>query len=100
MAILLVQNKADVYTTEQLEHFKKEMNDAGGFEDLMFLKKALEKKRGTVHISRQQDIENYKQKFLTGIYEPLRKSYNTEVPYVFWGKFYEVINKTSSQKNQ
>lgn len=98
MAILLVQNKSDVYNTKQLEHFKKEMGEAGGFDELMLIKNATERKNGSTYITIHKDIEDYKDKFLTGIYEPLRSSYETEVPYVFWGKMYELVKRISPRK--
>jgi len=78
------------FTKEQLSFFKKEMNKAGDFEELMIEKKAM-KLDGTYVISVFPDIEKYKEEFLTGVYEPLREHYDTEVPYMFWGKMYEAL---------
>jgi hypothetical protein len=81
------------YTFDQIKFFKKEIEDAGGVDELMFKKEALKHENETIVISTYRDIEKYKEKYLTGIYESLRSNYNTEVPYVFWSKIYELINR-------
>ena len=42
-------------------------------------------------IASYKDIEDYKEKYLTGVYKPLRRYYYTELPYVFWSKLYEKL---------
>jgi hypothetical protein len=42
---------------------------------------------------RYEDIEGYKEKYLTGVYESLRPLYKTEVPYVFWSRLYELLQR-------
>lgn len=78
------------YTFDQLKFFKKEIEEAGGVDELMFKKKALKRKNKMTFIAINKNIEGYRKKYLTGVYESLRSNYNTEVPYVFWGKIYEM----------
>jgi hypothetical protein len=35
----------------------------------------------------------YKEKFLTGEYEPLKEFLDTEIPYEFWSMFYETLRR-------
>lgn len=79
------------YTRSQLKYFKREIRKAGGFEELMFEKDALKKDDDMTMIAIYQDKESYEEKYLNGIYEPLRAIYNTEVPYVFWSRLYKMI---------
>jgi len=81
------------FTREQIEAFKKEINDAGGFENLMFKKKALQIYNGREIVTSERKIEKYKLKFLTGLYESLRPMYDTEIPYFFWNTLHEIILK-------
>lgn len=81
------------YTFDQLRQFKKEIEEAGGVDELMFKKEALKTKNGMTCIVRYEDIEGYKEKYLTGVYESLRAIYKTEVPYVFWSRLYEHLTK-------
>ena len=81
------------FTQEQLKHFEKEMNEAEGFENLMIRKGAMMNDEGERLTIINPDIEAYKEKYLTGIYEPLREYYDTEPPYLFWGKMYEILAK-------
>lgn len=79
------------FTQEQLKFFEKETNEAGGFEDLMVRKGAITNDEGESLVVINPDIEGYKEKYLTGIYEPLREYYDTDTPYLFWGKMYELL---------
>jgi hypothetical protein len=81
------------FTKDHMEFFKKEMNEAGGFDELMFQKKALQRRSGMKYIMKFKNIEKYKSKFLTDTYESLRPMYDTEIPYIFWNALHEVILK-------
>jgi len=81
------------YTFDQIRQFKKEIEDAGGIDELMIKKKALKRSKGTTIILRYKDIEGYKKKYITGVYESLQNNYATEVPYVFWSKLYELLQR-------
>ena len=59
----------------------------------MLKKEALKRKNGMTIITVIKDIEGYRKKYLTGVYESLQTNYNTEVPYVFWGKLYEMLKR-------
>jgi hypothetical protein len=78
------------YTFDQLKYFQKEIEEAGGVDELMIKKEALKRTNGMTIIAIYKDVEGYRQKYLIGVYESLRTNYNTEVPYVFWGKIYEM----------
>jgi len=86
----MLANKTYPYTFDQLKYFQKEIKEAGGVDELMFKKKALKQKNKMTFIAIYKNIEGYKTKYLTGVYESLRSNYHTEVPYVFWGKIYEM----------
>lgn len=79
------------FTKEQLERFRNELDDAGSFEKLMIKKKALVRRDGMKHIALYNDIERYKRKYLTGVYEPLQAMYETEMPYVFWSDMHDIL---------
>lgn len=81
------------YTFDQLRHFQKEIYEAGGVDELMLKKEALKQNEKSTLIARYKDIEGYKEKYLTGVYESLRPIYTTEVPYVFWSKLYAMLNR-------
>lgn len=81
------------FTKKQLRFFRRELEKAGGTEELMIEKEALKHQDGLSILVTHKDMEDYKKKFLTGIYEPLREHYNTEIPYVFWSKLYEILKK-------
>lgn len=83
--------KISVFTDEQLNHFVNEIKEAGGTDVLMFQKEALKEGEESHVIALYQDIEQYKEKYLIGIYESLRPIYDTEVPYAFWGRMYEAL---------
>lgn len=86
-------NKTYPYTFDQLKYFKKEIEEAGGVDELMFKKGALKEHNGMRMITTYKDIEGYKEKHLIGVYKSLRNNYNTEVPYVFWSKLYELLKR-------
>ena len=93
-------NLPTTYTQKQLSLFKKELKKAGGFDELMFQKKALERKDNSILIAKYPNTEKeYKEQFLIGEYESLRQIFNTEVPYVFWSKIYKAL-KAIDQKIQ
>ncbi len=81
------------YTYDQLRHFKKELEEAGGVEELMLKKEAIVRTNGITMIATYKDKESYRQKYLIGVYESLRTNYHTEVPYVFWSKIYELSQR-------
>ncbi len=79
------------FTKEQLNHFQKEMDTAGGFHALMYLKKALEPRMGMKYITQYQNVKRYREKYLTGAYQTLQPFYDTEMPFIFWSEMYEVL---------
>ena len=79
------------FTKAQLRFFRRELEKAGGAKELMIEKEAWTKKNGSWEIGNFKNIEEYKEKYLTGVYEPLREYYNTEVPYFFWSNLYEML---------
>ena len=79
------------YTHDQLRHFKMEIEEAGGVDELMIKKEALKQDGETIRIVSYKDIEAYRKKYLVGVYSSLQTNYNTTVPYVFWGKLYEML---------
>lgn len=83
------------FTTAQIRMFRREIEKAGGTDELMLEKKALKREGNCMYIAIYKEIEEYKEKFLTGVYEPLREHYNTEIPYVFWSKLYEMLRKVN-----
>ncbi len=83
------------FSVSQLCLFKNEMRRAGSFENLMLEKKALHYDK-TLVISLFKDIEEYKDLYLVGIYEDLRPHYDTEVPYLFWGKMLEAVERENN----
>lgn len=86
------------FTKEQLVCFSKELKNAGGdFDALMLGKKALELKGNSLEIVIYKDIEDYKLKFLTGVYEPLQAHYDTEAPFIFWGQLFEACMESKKQ---
>ena len=86
-------DKTYPYTFDQLRHFKKEIEEAGGTDELMIEKEALEYAEGMTLIRIYKDIEGYKEKHLIGVYESLRPIYTTEVPYIFWNRLYVQLNR-------
>jgi hypothetical protein len=88
------ESKPYPYTPEQLQYFLKEIQNAGGVDELMLHKKALKKSGESTMIAKYKDIEAYKEKFITGVYESLKPYYNTEVPYVFWSLMFDALKKS------
>ena len=86
-------DKTYPYTIDQLKFFKLEIEEAGGVDELMFKKDALKTIDGMRMIVTYKDIEAYKEKHLTGVYESLRPNFTTEVPYVFWSRLYELLKR-------
>lgn len=85
------------FTTDQLNHFEKEINKAGDFDELMIQKQALKRDLDMIFIVTHKDIEKYKEKYLVGVYEALRPIYNIEVPYTFWGFLYSALQKRGTK---
>ena len=76
------------YTSKQLALFAKEIKKAGGFDELMIKKQALEPKNGAYAILKYEKVKEYKKKYLTRDYKSLRPCFNTKVPYSFWSQMY------------
>ena len=87
------KNATYPYTRDQLKYFKAELREAGGVDELMIKKEALKRNGEMTLIVTIKDIEGYKRKHLTGIYKPLQAVYNTEVPYVFWSRVYDMLRR-------
>lgn len=83
------------FTKPMLRHFRAELEKAGGTEELMLEKEAVKHQNGLSILVTHTDMEAYKEKHLIGAYEPLREHYNTEIPYVFWGRMYEALKKVN-----
>ena len=97
-----MQNQNPIpFTIEQLVFFRKELkNSEGDFDVLMLDKDALKSEGGSLVIKEYEDKKSYKEKYLTGIYEPLQKYYNTTVPYVFWGLMYAMLPQLKRDRKQ
>jgi len=80
------------FTVKQLMHFDEEIREAGGFELLMRRKEAILVLGNTQHICHYKP-EEYKRKYLTGIYEPLQAYFTTPQPYTFWSRMYEQLER-------
>jgi hypothetical protein len=91
-------DKTFPFTKEHIATFKKEINEAGSFNALMFRKSALQRKKGMMFIRNYRNIEKYKSNFLTEVYESLRPMYDTEIPYVFWNALYELLPNNSEKE--
>jgi hypothetical protein len=76
-----------------LSFFTKELKEAGGFDELMILKKALERIDERSVIMTYPNAKTYREKYLTGKYKPLRPYFNTKVPYSFWSQLYIVFKR-------
>lgn len=89
------------FTIEQLVFFRKELMNAGNdFDALMTEKVALTLEGSSLVIMLHEDKEAYKEKYLTGVYEPLRKYYNTRAPYAFWGLLNEKLPQLKRDRKQ
>ena len=85
------QIKTYPFSQEHLKYFEKEMNEVGGFDNLMIQKNAFAHDDGESVVVIYPDIETYKEKYLTGFYESLREHYDTEAAFLFWGRLYEML---------
>lgn len=93
------QSKTYPFTEKHLLQFEKEINEAGGFEELMLKKNALRHESEKSEIMIYPAITEYKEKYLVGEYESLRPHYDTEAPYIFWGCMYEQLQKSHPHNN-
>ena len=75
--------------SEHLKCFKKELKKAGGAHGLMLQMEAIKENGEMIVLANKEDIENYKEKHLKGIYESLRPLFDTEAPMVFWSRLYD-----------
>lgn len=82
------------YTSSQINFFVKEIKEAGGFDELMISKKALEKVDERYSIITYQNTKEYKEKYLKGKYRSLRPFFNTKVPYSFWSQLYIALRRS------
>ena len=80
-------------TPSALSFFVKELKEAGGFDELMILKKALERIDERSIIIKYPNAKDYREKYLTGKYRSLRPFYKTKVPYSFWSQLYIVFKR-------
>ena len=87
------KNKCKTYTSRQLALFAKEIKKAGGFDELMIEKKAVEPKNGAYAILVYENVKEYKTKYLIGDYKSLRPCFNTKVPYSFWSQLYMALKR-------
>jgi hypothetical protein len=81
------------FTVKQLMVFQEEIKEAGSFEKLMRQKEALKYIGGERWEVTMQDIEYYKDKYLIGIYKPLREHYSTDRPFAFWSRMNLMLSK-------
>lgn len=92
----MIKNEKSKYkrikiTKSQLACFEKELDEAGGFDELMIKKNAIEINSGKIYTFTYQNIEKYKEIHLIGEYEKLRPYFNTKVPYAFWSQLYVTL---------
>ena len=83
------------FTRDQIRAFRRELENMGDFDSLMRAKEALKTKEGCTFICLYDNVAEYKEKYLCGVYEPLREHYSTQVPYTFWGKLYQILKKVN-----
>lgn len=88
------------FTKAQLRFFRRELEKAGSSDELMKQKEALKAETGTTVIAIYKNQHEYREKFLIGVYEPLREYYNTDVPYVFWSKLYDALMAVNPRVKQ
>jgi hypothetical protein len=93
------QNDLTIFSKAQLSFFAKEIQEAGGFDELMITKKAIVRSDGRTEIFTYKNIPMYRATHLIGVYKSLRPFFNTKVPYSFWSQLYIAIkgNTVSSQ---
>ncbi len=87
------------FTRFHLIALRNEIDQAGSFHSLMIKKKAISKKFGMQFIRLYNDIEKYKRRYLTGDFESLRESYNTEMPYLFWNEMHSALIEEEAKNN-
>lgn len=87
------KDKLNNLSSGQLKYFAKELEEADGFNELMFIKRAFIRKDGSIFIAIYENITEYKEKYLIGEYESLCSIYKTKIPYTFWSKLYIELNK-------
>jgi hypothetical protein len=90
------ENKPNTFSKIQLSLFADELKEAGGFDELMISKKALERVNGRSYILSYQNSKEYKKQYLTGKYRGLRPFFNTKVPYSFWSQLYLAVRRNLS----
>jgi hypothetical protein len=91
------KGKTNNFSISQLKYFLKELEDVKRFNELMFRKGALIQKNGSTFIVINDNIQEYKEKYLTDEYESLRSIYKTKIPYTFWCKLYiELRNRKNA----
>jgi hypothetical protein len=88
-----INNELFPFTEKQLQHLRSEIDAAGSFHELMFQKKALERKSGMKYIAHYYDTEKYKKKYLTGVYASLQEFYDTDIPFTFWDQMFSALEK-------
>jgi phage-related protein len=91
----LKNNNLEIFPFDaaHLKTFRKELDKAGNFHELMIQKGALEIKNGMKYIKKNYDIEGYKRKFLKGAYKTLRDMYDTDMPFIFWSDLHDLLLK-------
>ncbi len=85
------------FTEIHIKKFKEELDQAGGFENLMVKKMALKKEDGMTFVALFSDIESYRQSFLRGAYESLQEFYDTEIPYEFWAELNRAVELKANE---
>lgn len=88
------------FTIEQLVYFREEVLKARDFDALMIEKKALKLSMTALVITLYPDIEDYREKYLIDIYEPLKKYFNTKTPYIFWKQMDDMLSRLKRNKRQ
>jgi hypothetical protein len=88
------------FTESHIKKFKSELEQAGGFEELMVKKKAMKKENEITFVTTFDEIESYKKAFLTGEYESLQPFYDTEMPYTFWIELYRILQRREYEQGK
>jgi hypothetical protein len=86
-------SKLNIFSRVHLSLFAKELREAGGFDELMISKKALERVDGRSYILSYPNTKEYKNQYLIGKYRGLRPFFSTKVPYSFWSQLYVALRK-------
>ena len=84
----------------QLDVAKEELEKAGGFENLMIKKFAMRKEDGNTYVIKHEDIEGYKEVFLTGIYDSLKEFYDANTPYSFWTELNDIVERRDIEQTE